>query len=738
MLSRTWLTTRTATAAARYASSAASKPFDKILVANRGEIACRVFASAKKLGMKTVAVYSEADAHAKHTKMADEAVCVGPAASADSYLVIDNILEAVRMTGAQAVHPGYGFLSENAAFSQALEDEGVAFVGPPPGAITSMGYKIESKRIAQEAGVSTVPGFAGVVGSAEEAVKIAADIGFPVMVKADAGGGGKGMRVAWNESEVAEAFRASTEEAAGAFNNADLLVEKFIHESPRHIEIQLIADKHGNAVYLNERECSLQRRNQKVVEEAPSVVLTPEVRRAMGEQAVALAKAVDYSSAGTVEFLVDANLDFYFLEMNTRLQVEHPVTELITGVDLVEEMFRVAAGEKLSITQDEVKINGWSFESRVYAENPYRDFLPSTGRLTKYVEPGADDPNVRCDSGILPGSEISIYYDPLICKLVTHGPTREAAANTMKRALDEYVIRGVGHNVPFLREVFENDEFNAGNLTTNFIPEHFPDGFHGHQLSPREKHELLASAVAVHHSKLVRAASIDVADQVSSFERPDGGDFVVTIDGEEFHAGIIQGSDDAPAVVVLGEAGFDLNALSDDELAAGAADGSLPVTTYLFDYDYTHGTDLLRGSLSSTAEALADDADASADDFADDVDSEVIVQVVGSDAETYQLQHVGTVYDVKIETPRVHELRQYLPAKPKPDLSKFVLCPMPGQVINVLVQPGEKVAAGQPVAVIEAMKMQNQLLAETDGVVKAINYDEGASVAADDLLIEFE
>ena len=706
-----------------------------------------MMATAKKLGMQTVAVYSEADMYSKHVKMADEAVCVGPAASNESYLNIPNVMKAIEMTGAQAVHPGYGFLSENAAFSQTLEDAGVAFVGPPAGAITSMGYKIESKKIAQEAGVSVVPGYTGVVSSPEEAVEIAKGIGFPVMVKADAGGGGKGMRIAWSEDDVAEAFRASTEEAAGAFDNTDLMVEKFIHDQPRHIEIQLIADKHGNAVYLNERECSLQRRNQKVVEEAPSMCLTPEVRKAMGEQAVALAKAVGYCSAGTVEFLVDANLDFYFLEMNTRLQVEHPVTEMISGVDLVKEMFSVAAGNELSLTQDDVKINGWSFESRVYAENPFRDFLPSIGTLTSYVEPREHDPAVRCDSGILPGSEISMYYDPLICKLVTHGPDRESAALAMERALDEYVIKGVQSNIPFLREVFEIPDFKEGKLTTNFIPDHFPEGFFGHELTDGQKHELLAAAVAIKFNQASRKASIDPAQQMSTFQPAASSDFVITLNGEEYHAGIIQPEEDAPAAIVIGEPGFDLAGMDDDALLAAVSDGSVPVSMYSFDYDYTYGDHILYGTLNSLDEIAGDEGedDDSEVDFVLGGDSaiptddhSIVIQHVASSSNSLQLQHLGTVYDVTVDSPRVNSLRQYIPEKEIPDLTKFVVSPMPGQVVDLLVAPGEKVTAGQPVAVVEAMKMQNQLFAEADGVVKAINFSEGESVAADDLLMEFE
>ncbi|XP_069061172.1 propionyl-CoA carboxylase alpha chain, mitochondrial isoform X2 [Pleurodeles waltl] len=473
------------------------KTFEKILIANRGEIACRVMRTCKKMGIKTVAVHSDVDSAAVHVKMADEAVCVGPAPTSKSYLNMDAIMDAIRKTGAQAVHPGYGFLSENKEFAKRLTAEGVTFIGPDTHAIQAMGDKIESKLLAKNAKVNTIPGFDGVVKDADEAVRIAGEIGYPVMIKASAGGGGKGMRIAWDDEETREGFRFSSQEAASSFGDDRLLIEKFI-DNPRHIEIQVLADKHGNALWLNERECSIQRRNQKVVEEAPSTFLDPGTRKAMGEQAVALAKVVKYSSAGTVEFLVDSKKNFYFLEMNTRLQVEHPITECITGLDLVQEMIRVAKGYPLNYRQEDIPINGWALECRVYAEDPYKSFgLPSIGRLSQYREPLHVE-GVRVDSGIQEGSDISIYYDPMISKLVTYGSNRAEALQRMEEALDSYVIRGVTHNVPLLREVITNPLFIEGNITTKFLPDVYPDGFKGHSLTEREKKELLATAVSLY------------------------------------------------------------------------------------------------------------------------------------------------------------------------------------------------------------------------------------------------
>uniref|UniRef100_A0A9J8BID2 Propionyl-CoA carboxylase subunit alpha n=1 Tax=Cyprinus carpio carpio TaxID=630221 RepID=A0A9J8BID2_CYPCA len=503
------------------------KTFDKILIANRGEIACRVIKTCKKMGIKTVAVHSDVDSSAVHVKMADEAVCVGPAPTSKSYLNMDAIMNAVKQTGAQAVHPGYGFLSENKEFAKRLAAEGVTFIGPDTHAIQAMGDKIESKLIAKAAKVNTIPGFDGVVKDAEEAVKIAGEIGYPVMIKASAGGGGKGMRISWNDEETREGFRFSSQEAASSFGDDRLLIEKFI-DNPRHIEIQVLADKHGNALWLNERECSIQRRNQKVVEEAPSTFLDPDTRRAMGEQAVSLAKAVKYSSAGTVEFLVDSQKNFYFLEMNTRLQVEHPITECITGLDLVHQMIRIAKGYKLQQKQSDIPINGWAIESRVYAEDPYKSFgLPSIGRLSQYQEP-LNLPNVRVDSGIQEGSDISIYYDPMISKLVTYGKTREEALKKMEEALDNYVIRGVTHNIPLLREIIVHPRFVSGDISTKFLPEVYPDGFKGHMLTAGERRELLATAAALYVAAQLRSqnSGLFLCNSIIT-------DFVVEIDGEK-------------------------------------------------------------------------------------------------------------------------------------------------------------------------------------------------------------
>uniref|UniRef100_A0A7M4FNX3 Propionyl-CoA carboxylase subunit alpha n=1 Tax=Crocodylus porosus TaxID=8502 RepID=A0A7M4FNX3_CROPO len=478
------------------------KTFEKLLIANRGEIACRVIKTCKKMGIKTVAVHSDVDSSAVHVKMADEAVCVGPAPTSKSYLNMDAIMEVIKKTRAQAVHPGYGFLSENKEFARRLELDGITFIGPDTHAIQAMGDKIESKLLAKNAKVNTIPGFDGVVKDADEAVRIAREIGYPVMIKASAGGGGKGMRIAWDDEETREGFRFSSQEAASSFGDDRLLIEKFI-DNPRHIEIQVLGDKHGNALWLNERECSIQRRNQKVVEEAPSTFLDPETRRAMGEQAVALAKAVKYSSAGTVEFLVDSKKNFYFLEMNTRLQVEHPVTECITGLDLVQEMIRVAKGYPLRHKQADIPINGWAVECRVYAEDPYKSFgLPSIGKLSQYREP-LDVPNVRVDSGIQQGSDISIYYDPMISKLVTYGSNRAEALQRMEEALDNYIIRGVTHNIALLREVIIHPRFVQGDISTKFLPEVYPDGFKGHKLTDLEKRELLATAASLYVSCFV-------------------------------------------------------------------------------------------------------------------------------------------------------------------------------------------------------------------------------------------
>uniref|UniRef100_A0A8C5EVS0 Propionyl-CoA carboxylase alpha chain, mitochondrial n=1 Tax=Gouania willdenowi TaxID=441366 RepID=A0A8C5EVS0_GOUWI len=611
-----------------------SQTFDKILIANRGEIACRVIKTCKKMGIKTVAVHSDVDSSAVHVKMADEAICVGPAPTNKSYLNMDAIMNAIRTTGAQAVHPGYGFLSENKEFAKRLNAEGVTFIGPDTHAIQAMGDKIESKLIAKAAKVNTIPGFDGVVKTADEAVQIAQDIGYPVMIKASAGGGGKGMRIAWNEEETREGFRFSSQEAASSFGDDRLLIEKYI-DNPRHIEIQVLADKHGNALWLNERECSIQRRNQKVVEEAPSTFLDGETRRAMGEQAVQLAKAVQYSSAGTVEFLVDSGKNFYFLEMNTRLQVEHPITECITGLDLVEQMIRVAKGYHLHLKQEDIPINGWAIESRVYAEDPYKSFgLPSIGRLSQYQEP-LNLSKVRVDSGIQEGSDISIYYDPMISKLVTYGASRAEALSRMEEALDNYVIRGVTHNIPLLREIISHPRFISGDISTNFLPEVYPDGFKGHQLDANQRRELLASAAALHVSAQLRSQNVEV----------DGGQVEVC---------------------------------SSWNLASPL----LPLTI--------NGT-------------------------------ECMMQ-----------------FRVRVLSRLASQLNSHMPEKVPEDTSSILRSPMPGTVVAVSVKPGDTVAEGQEICVIEAMKMQNSLAAAKQAKVKSVHCKSGETVGEGDLLVELE
>ena len=508
--------------------------FSKILIANRGEIACRVIKTARKMGIKTVAIYSDADRNALHVAMADEAVHIGPPPANQSYIVIDKVMQAIRQSGAEAVHPGYGFLSENSKFAEALDAEGVAFVGPPVGAIEKMGDKITSKKIAQEAGVSTVPGYMGLIEDAEEAVRISQEIGYPVMIKASAGGGGKGMRIAWNDTEAREGFQSSKNEAANSFGDDRIFIEKFVTQ-PRHIEIQVLADSHGNCIYLGERECSIQRRNQKVVEEAPSPFLDPGTRKAMGEQACALAKAVGYTSAGTVEFIVDGEKNFYFLEMNTRLQVEHPVTELITGVDLVEQMIRVAHGEKLSIRQSDVKLNGWAIESRLYAEDPYRNFLPSIGRLSTYRPPAESSTEtsvVRNDTGVFEGGEISMYYDPMIAKLCTWAPDRLGAIEHMRLALDRFEVEGIGHNLPFLSAVMDHPKFVKGDMTTAFIAEEYPDGFEGVILEEAALKSIAASCAAMNRVAEIRRTK--VSGRLDNHERKVGDDWVVTLQGTSF------------------------------------------------------------------------------------------------------------------------------------------------------------------------------------------------------------
>jgi propionyl-CoA carboxylase alpha chain len=664
----------------------------KILIANRGEIACRVIRTAKKMGIATVAVYSDADRDALHVRMADEAVHIGPAPSGQSYLSIERILAAIAQTGADAVHPGYGFLSENAGFAKALEEAGVVFIGPPVGAIEAMGDKITSKKLAAEAGVSTVPGHMGLIADAEEAVRISASIGYPVMIKASAGGGGKGMRIAWNDAEAREGFQSSKNEAKNSFGDDRIFIEKFV-DQPRHIEIQVLGDQHGTVLYLGERECSIQRRNQKVIEEAPSPFLDPETRRAMGEQAVALAKAVGYFSAGTVEFIVDGNRNFYFLEMNTRLQVEHPVTELVTGIDLVEQMIRVAAGEALSFGQDDVTLTGWAIESRLYAEDPYRSFLPSIGRLTRYRPPQegeqADGVIVRNDTGVFEGGEISMYYDPMIAKLCTFAPDRLAAIKAMGRALDDFEVDGIGHNLPFLSAVMQQARFRSGEITTAYIAEEFPDGFSGVEPDDRSAHQLAAIAALINRNLQQRAT--EISGTIGNHARVLGREWVVTL------------------------AGFELPLLLETEASQ---------TRVIFD-------DGTRMSVSS--DWLPGRSHAR---FV--VDGEVLGVKVTLNGSIIRLRFRGMDVAARVRTRRVAELARLMPVKLPPDTSKMLLCPMPGVITSVAVTEGETVEAGQTLATVEAMKMENVLKAERRSVVKRVAASTGQSLAVDELILEFE
>jgi propionyl-CoA carboxylase alpha chain len=669
--------------------------FKKILIANRGEIACRVMKTAKRLGIKTVAVYSDADKNALHVEMADEAYHIGPAPAAESYLVIDKIIEACKATGAEAVHPGYGFLSERAAFPEALAKAGVIFIGPPPAAIVAMGDKIESKRFAKAAGVSTVPGYDGIIATVEEAEKIAADIGYPVMIKASAGGGGKGMRIAHSRGEVREGFERAASEAKSSFGDDRMFVEKFIVD-PRHIEIQVLADAHGNCIYLGERECSIQRRNQKVIEEAPSPFLDAATRAAMGAQSVALAKAVGYTSAGTVEFIVDQNRNFYFLEMNTRLQVEHPVTELITGIDLVEHMIRVAAGERLAITQDDVKLTGWAIESRVYAEDPYRGFLPSTGRLTRYQPPAEGplgDGIVRNDTGVYEGAEISMFYDPMIAKLCTHAVDRPKAIATMATALDSFVVEGISHNVPFLADLMRQPDWLSGNLTTGFIAKHYPEGFAPRIPEPREHAILAEVALAIELRRRIRL------DNMTGRLRP--------------HSGVIN----PDWVIKLGP-------------------NKTPLTILQMNND--DGTDFVCRIADGDAVRIVTDSLPNEHLWRGTIDNVATIVKAKMLASGIQLQWGSLAVLAKVMLPHVAELDALMLVKTPPDLSRFLLCPMPGLIVSLHAIVGQEVKAGDVLAVVEAMKMENVLRAEKDGRVAKVNAKQGESLAVDAVILEFD
>ena len=663
--------------------------FKKILIANRGEIAVRIIKTARKMGIKTVAVYSDADKDALHVDMADEAVHIGPPPSAQSYLSIERIVEACRETGAEAVHPGYGFLSERPAFPEALSKIGVAFVGPNPRAIAAMGDKIESKKLAQAASVSTVPGYIGEIRDAAHAKQIAKDIGYPVMVKASAGGGGKGLRIVHSEKEIVQAIQSSQNEARASFGDDRLFVEKFVTE-PRHIEIQVLGDKHGCVVYLGERECSIQRRHQKVIEEAPSPFLDEKTRKAMGEQAVALAKAVGYDSAGTVEFIVDKDRNFYFLEMNTRLQVEHPVTELITGLDLVELMIRSAAGEALPVTQSDVKLMGWAIEARIYAEDPYRGFLPSTGRLVRYRPPREGkrgDITVRNDTGVFEGGEISLYYDPMIAKLCTHAPTRTRAIDAMADALDRFRIDGIHHNISFLSAIMHSPRFKEGRLTTGYIAEEYPEGFHGRSIDSALLRRFVGAALIAKLKRTQRASRI---------------------------SGSLNGPRDVLTrySVALGDERIDVHdAVMNDENLSLTIDGE----HYAASTDWRPGDPVMILQEGNAEHAIQ------------------LSRFAGG----YRLAQGGAQVVLTVRTPDAASLAELMPKKAAADTSKMLLCPMPGLVVSINVAVDQDVKTGETLAIVEAMKMENVLVAERDGKIKKINVKRGDNLALDDVILEF-
>ncbi len=669
--------------------------FKRILIANRGEIACRVIKTARRMGIETVAVYSEADRDALHVEMADDAVLIGPPAAAESYLLIDKIVEACRKTGAEAVHPGYGFLSEREAFPRALEKAGIVFIGPNPDAIAAMGDKIESKKAAAKARVSTVPGHLGIIEDEKHAVKIADEIDYPVMIKASAGGGGKGMRIAHSKAEVAEGFKLAKAEAKSSFGDDRVFIEKFIVD-PRHIEIQVLGDKHGNVIYLGERECSIQRRNQKVIEEAPSPLLDESTRRKMGEQAVALAKAVKYDSAGTVEFVAGQDKSFFFLEMNTRLQVEHPVTELITGIDLVEQMIRVAAGEKLSLAQKDVTLTGWAVESRVYAEDPFRNFLPSIGRLVKYrppAEANVDGITVRNDTGVQEGGEISIYYDPMIAKLVTHAPSRVAAIEAQSHALDAFYVDGIRHNIPFLSALMSHPRWREGNLSTGFIAEEFPKGFSARAPEGEIARRLAAVGAAIDHVLGERKRRI--SGQLNGRPVQREGRRAVWLERDEI---ILDVAREGEGITVW----------------FAGADGK-PGHPHVLTSSWKPGDLVWQGT----------------------IDSHPLAMQVRPIANGIRLAHQGFEVPVYVFTEAEAASARLMPVTAATDTGKKLLCPMPGVVVSIAVTEGQEVKAGETLAVVEAMKMQNVLRAERDGTVKKIHVTPGATLAVDALILEF-
>jgi len=681
--------------------------FKKILIANRGEIACRVIATARKMGIATVAVYSEADKEARHVQLADEAVLLGPAPSRESYLVADKIIAAAKQTGAQAIHPGYGFLSENEAFAERCEKEGIAFIGPKAHSIAAMGDKIASKKLANEAKVNTIPGYNDAIETPEKAVEIAKGIGYPVMIKASAGGGGKGLRVAFNDKEAFEGFSSCRNEARNSFGDDRVFIEKYVLE-PRHIEIQVLGDSHGNVVYLNERECSIQRRHQKVIEEAPSPFISEATRKAMGEQAVALAKAVKYQSAGTVEFVVGKDQDFYFLEMNTRLQVEHPVTECITGLDLVEQMIRVAAGEKLAFTQADVKRDGWAMECRINAEDPFRNFLPSTGRLVRFQTPEqsmfqadlSKKLGVRVDTGVQEGGEIPMFYDSMIAKLIVHGKDRGDAIAKMREALNGFVIRGISSNIPFQAALLAHPQFVSGQFNTGFIAEHYAKGFRAEDVPHNDPDFLAALAAFVRRKSRERAANL--SGQLPGYDVKIGQDYTVVVLGAEGQNRHVQAHVDefrgqsGVASIRIGEKTYEIVSHSrlNDVKITGTVNGQPFVAQ------------VERGTAKNPL--------------------------------ALQVQHNGTRIEALVMSPRMAQLHQLMPYKAPPDMSRFVLSPMPGLLVDVAVQAGQKVQAGERVAVIEAMKMENILFAAQDGVVKKVVAAKGESLAVDQIIVEFE
>ncbi len=661
--------------------------FSKILIANRGEIAVRIIKTARRMGVQTVVVYSEADKGSKAVEMADEAIAIGGPTATESYLVQERILQAAKDTGAEAIHPGFGFLSENASFAEAVAEAGLVFIGPTPHAIRAMGDKIESKRLAEKAGVSIAPGFDGALTSDEDALKVANEIGYPVMIKASAGGGGKGMRIAWDDAGLKEGLASAASEARSSFGDDRVFIEKYIHRG-RHIEIQVLGDSHGNVIHLGERECSVQRRHQKVLEEAPSPLVDPEMRARMGEQAVGLAKAVGYQSAGTVEFIVSQDKEFYFLEMNTRLQVEHPVTEEITGFDLVEEMLRVAAGEKLRWRQEDIAINGWAIEARLYAEDPSRNFLPSIGRLRRYVEPLGME-GVRVDSGVREGDEISMFYDPMIAKLIAHGRDRTEAITRLQRALDAFVVDGIGNNLVFLNAAVANDTFRSGTFSTAFIEEEFADGYFGHERTEAVLQNLVPIAAMVHTVGALRDSCL--SGQVPGQSWRPSRDWVVRIDRKDYPVSATP---------------------IDNGCRIDWAGASLRVNS-----EWAPGDRVFNGYVDGRP---------------------VTAQVVGTGGGGYRISHAGAAVALQVLTPRMAELADLMPIKEPPDLSKLVMSPMPGLLLRVVVKAGDEVQEGQEIAVVEAMKMENILRAERRGVVKSVNAAQGDSLTADQIIVEFE